>query len=74
MLYFMVSSAHYPQGGYLFAGEISMPAFLGALFLVLAIEANAIWGRMFGVITSVRDVIISSFVLTILISGIAYYL
>ena len=65
MLYFMVSSAHYPHGGYLFAGEISMPAFLVGLAVVLIIEANALWGKMFFFITSVRDVLISSFVLTI---------
>ena len=74
MLYFMVSSAHYPHGGYLFAGEITLPAFLAGLGIILAIEANAIWGKMFGVILSVRDVIISGFVLTVLISAITYYL
>lgn len=74
MLYFMVSSAHYPHGGYLFAGEISMPAFLVGLAVVLIIEANALWGKMFFFITSVRDVLISSFVLTILISSATYYL
>ena len=74
MLYFMVSSAHYPHGGYFFAEEISMTAFLLGIGLILVIEANAIWGKMFSAIASVREVIISGFVLTILISGIAYYL
>ena len=74
MLYFMVSSAHYPHGGYFFAEEISMTAFLVGICLILVIEANAIWGKMFSAIASVREVIISGFVVTILISGIAYYL
>ena len=74
MLYFMVSSAHYPHGGYFFAEEISMTAFLVGIGLILVIEANAIWGKMFSAIASVREVIISGFVVTILISGIAYYL
>ena len=74
MLYFMVSSAHYPHGGYLFSGDISSKAFIVGVVVILAIEANAIWGKMFTVITSVRDVIISSFVLTIVLSGLTYYL
>ena len=74
MLYFMVSSAHYPHGGYLFAGDISSYAFIASIVVILAIEANAIWGKMFTVIASVRDVIISSFVLTIGLSSLVYYL
>ena len=74
MLYFMVSSTHYPHGGYLFAGDISSNAFIVSIVVILAIEANAIWGKMFTVIASVRDVIISSFVLTIGLSGLIYYL
>ena len=74
MLYFMVSSAHYPHGGYLFAGDISSNAFIVGILVILGIEANAIWGKMFGIITSVRNVIISGFVLTLGLSSLAYYL
>ena len=77
MLYFMVSSTHLPHGGYLLSqGDMSMSstAFLVGILIILAIEANAIWGKMFGVITSVRDVIISGFVLTVILSSIAFYL
>jgi len=74
-LYFMVSSAHLPHGGYLMVqGDMSSTAFLAGIFIILAIQANAIWGKMFGVITSVRDVIISGFVLTVVLSSISYYL
>tara|TARA_B100001013_G_scaffold137712_2_gene81052 strand:+ start:343 stop:978 length:636 start_codon:yes stop_codon:yes gene_type:complete len=74
MLYLMVSSSHYPHGGYLFAGDISFNAFIVGIVVILAIEANAIWGKMFSVIASVRDVIISSFVLTIALTSLIYYL
>ena len=74
MLYFMVSSAHYPHGGYLFAGDISSNAFIVGILVILGIEANAIWGKIFGIITSVRNVIISGFVLTLGLSSLAYYL
>ena len=74
MLYFMVSSAHKPHGGYLLSGEMSMNALYAGMIIILAIQANAIWGKMLPVITSVRDVIISGIVLTIALSSIAYYL
>ena len=74
MLYFMVSSAHYPHGGYLLAGNMSMESFYVGLLIILAIQANAIWGKMLTIITSVRDVIVSGFVLTIALSSVAYYL
>tara|TARA_B100000929_G_C15292117_1_gene347389 strand:- start:1 stop:636 length:636 start_codon:yes stop_codon:yes gene_type:complete len=74
MLYFMVSSAHYPHGGYLLAGNMSMEGFYVGLLIILAIEANAIWGKMLPVITSVREVVVSGFALTIILSGVAYYL
>lgn len=74
MLYFMVSSAHYPHGGFFFAGDLSFNAFVVGIGLILAIEVNAIWGKMLSVITSVRDVIISGFVLTLILSSINYYL
>jgi hypothetical protein len=53
---------------------MSSTAFLAGILIILAIQANAIWGKMFGVITSVRDVIISGFVLTVVLSSISYYL
>ena len=74
MLYFMVSSAHYPHGGFLMQGTMSGTAFIAGLGLILAIEANAIWGKMWSFMASVRGVIASSFVLTIVLSSIAYYL
>ena len=75
MLYFMVSSAHLPHGGYLFVpGDMSSTAFILGLGLILIIQANAIWGKMISLITSVRQVIISSFVLAIILSSISFYL
>jgi len=53
---------------------MSSNAFLAGIFIILAIQANAIWGKMFGFITSVRDVIISGFVLTVILSTISHYL
>ena len=73
MLYFMVSSAHYPHGAYLF-GEMSMTGLFIGLAVITAIEANAIWGKMLPLMTSVRAVIVSSFVLTLGLSSVAYYL
>ena len=37
------------------------------------IEANAIWGKMLSAITSVRSVIVSSFVLCVVLSSVVYY-
>ena len=74
MLFFMVSSSHNQLGGNLWSEQITLTAFAVGLGLILLIEANSIWGKMFGVITSVRNVIVSSFVLTIMFSSIAYYL
>ena len=44
------------------------------LAIIFAIQANAIWGKMLPAITSVRSVIVSSFVLCIALSSVAYYL
>ena len=85
MLYCMVSSTHPTMftttGGYINVtptGEVVATlneiALLVGLALILLIQANAIWGKMLGVISSVRSVIISSFVLTIIISGLGTYL
>ena len=76
MLYFMVSSAHYPHGKEIVMVNLSMSdtGLLVGLAIILALEANAIWGKMLSVITSVRDVIVSSFVLCVALSGVAFYL
>jgi len=62
MLMYMVYSVH---GGNVGMG-ISMNALVLGLGIILAIEANAIWGKMIPAIASVRSVIISSFVLAII--------
>jgi len=63
MLMYMVYSVH---GGNVGMG-ISMNALYLGLGIILAIEANAIWGKMVPAITSVRAVIISSFALAIIL-------
>tara|TARA_Y100000748_G_scaffold249793_1_gene214779 strand:+ start:156 stop:806 length:651 start_codon:yes stop_codon:yes gene_type:complete len=78
MLYFMVLSAH-PIAGSLkkvALANLSLTdtSLLVGLAIILAIQANAIWGKMLPVIASVRSVIISSFVLCIALSSVAYYL
>jgi len=78
MLYFMVSSAHggsaaYPKSYLLIDGYLST-GFWIVFVAVLLIELNAIFGKMFPVITSVRSVITSSLLLTIVCSGLVFYL
>ena len=63
MLMYMVYSVH---GGNVGMG-ISMNALYLGLGIILAIEANAIWGKMVPAITTVRAVIISSFALAIIL-------
>ena len=63
MLMYMVYSVH---GGNVGMG-VSMNALYLGLGIILAIEANAIWGKMVPAITSVRAVIISSFALAIIL-------
>ena len=48
--------------------------FLIVLASILLIEANAIFGKMYPVIASVRAVITSSIALTVIFSGLVYYL
>ena len=76
MLYFMVASAHYPASGQVLGAnlEITGAGFLVGLAIIFAIQANAIWGKMLPAITSVRSVIISSFVLCVGLSSVVYYL
>jgi uncharacterized membrane protein len=63
MLMYMVYSVH---GGNVGMG-ISMNALYLGLAIIFAIEANAIWGKMLPAITSVRAVITSSFILTVVL-------
>ncbi len=74
MLYFMVASAHYPASGQILGANLEMTGLLVGLAVIFAIEAYAIWGKMLPAITSVRSVIVSSFVLCIALSSVAYYL
>ena len=63
MLFFMTFSAHAPGiAGQVMSISLTNVIILGAI--ILAIEANAIWGKMQRSIESVRAVIISSLVLT----------
>ena len=78
MLYFMVSSAHggtaaYPKSYLLIDGYLST-GFWIVFIAVLLIEFNAIFGKMYSMITSVRSVIASSLVLTFISSGLVFYL
>ena len=78
MLYFMVSSAHggtasYPKS-YLFIDGYLSTGFWIVFVAVLLIEFNAIFGKMYSMITSVRSVIASSLVLTFVCSGLVFYL
>ncbi|URQ73818.1 urate hydroxylase PuuD [SAR86 cluster bacterium] len=78
MLYFMVSSAHggtaaYPKSYLLIDGYLST-GFWIVFVAVLLIELNAIFGKMYSMITSVRSVIASSLVLTFISSGLVFYL
>ena len=74
MLYFMVASAHYPASGQILGANLGMTGLLVGLGIIFAIQANAMWGKMLPAITSVRSVIVSSFVLCIGLSSVAYYL
>ncbi|MBT5344817.1 MAG: hypothetical protein HOL03_08020 [Acidiferrobacteraceae bacterium] len=49
-------------------------ALLVGLAIIVIIEANAIWGKMNGAMLSVKAVITSSVVLTIIMSGVVKYL
>ena len=68
MVFFMVSHAHYAMG----AGEWATVGFWIGLLAILAIEANAIWGKM-GPITTVKGVIGSSVALTVVMAVLASF-
>ena len=74
MLYFMVASVH----GFAASGgawvSVSTTALIIGLAIIVVIEANAIWGKMLGLIQSVSGVITSSIILTIIMAGIVNYL
>ena len=83
----MVSSAHggtasYPKSYFLIdqsAAGGPIAGYLGydfwiVVIAVLLIELNAIYGKMFPAIASVKSVITSSFILTIVFSGLVFYL
>jgi hypothetical protein len=78
MLFFMVASGHAPANGGVWGGggdiTVSGVALLVGLAIIVIIEANAIWGKMNGAMLSVKAVITSSVVLTIIMSGVVKYL
>jgi len=74
MLYFMVASVH----GFVASGgawaSVSTTALIIGLVIIVVIEANAIWGKMLGLIQSVSGVITSSIILAIIMAGIVNYM
>jgi uncharacterized membrane protein len=79
MLYFMLANSHFipamePSQKILANGVWNLTAglYVGAAVIVI-IELNAVWGKLFSFIASVRGVIGSGLVLTVLLSGISYY-
>ncbi len=79
MLYFMLANSHFipamePSQKILANGVWNLTAglYAGAAVIVI-IELNAVWGKLFSFIASVRGVIGSGLVLTVLLSGISYY-
>ena len=74
MLYFMVASVHgFTASGGAWA-SVSITALIIGLVIIVAIEANAIWGKMLGLIQSVSGVITSSIILAIIMAGIVNYM
>ena len=74
MLYFMVASVHgFAASGGVWA-SVSTTALIIGLAIIVVIEANAIWGKMLGLIQSVSGVITSSIILTIIMAGIVNYM
>ncbi len=74
MLYFMVASVHgFAASGGAWA-SVSTTALIIGLVIIVVIEANAIWGKMLGLIQSVSGVITSSIILAIIMSGIVNYM
>ena len=67
MLYFMVAHMH---GEGLQGTPLSMTGMIVGLVIIAAIEANALWGKTM-VLTTVRGVIVSSLVLTVVMAVVA---
>ena len=80
MLYFMLASVHGPGAGslselFILNGSLNLTTgLLLGTAIILIIEMNAIWGKLFPFIASVRGVISSGLVLTVLLSSVSYYL
>ena len=80
MLYFMLASVHGPGAGslselFILNGSLNLTTgLLLGTAIILIIEMNAIWGKLFSFIASVRGVISSGLVLTVLLSSVSYYL
>ena len=80
MLYFMLASVHGPGAASLselliLNGSLNLTTgLLAGTAIILIIEMNAIWGKLFSFIASVRGVISSGLVLTVLLSSVSYYL
>jgi len=68
MLYFMGSSAHFSSGSI----GANTTAIIGALVIIGALELNAIFGKQ-GPMTTVRGVITSGLILTVVLGGLLYY-
>ena len=64
MLFLMGSHGHFMLGALGDAGLASMTSLWVGIVIIAAIEANAIWGKTM-VLTTVRGVIVSSLVLTV---------
>ena len=80
MLYFMISSIHSPLKSYFLGAPATGidPGYLGIDFLIIClviflIELNAIFGKMHLFISTAAGVFTSSFVLTIVFSGLSLY-
>lgn len=69
MLFFMGSSAHLSQGTLMAAIDRSAVGVIVALLIIAAVEINGIIGKP-GVLTTVRGVIISGLVLTLVLYGV----
>ena len=79
MLYFMLANSHFipamePSQKILANGVWNLTAGLYAgTAVIVIIELNAVWGKLFSFIASVRGVIGTGLILTVLLSGIAHY-
>lgn len=71
MLFFMISSAHYPFGGAL--THASVVSLVVVLLIILALEANAIFGKP-GPMASVKGVISCGFGLTVVLWALVAFL